>query len=495
MPSDQMTAVTADLVPAGSVIDGVLCNYVGGRPKEPRGSEVFDNVNPASPRQRLIQVVRSTVGEAREAVAAAAAARTSWSSLTPLQRADVLRRSARLLSERADTVALAMTLEEGKPVAEARGEVARAVEVIDATAALVYQPTGEIFAPRRPEQWLMTNHVPLGVVVIIAPWNFPVLIPAWKIAPALLAGNTVVVKPAELTSLTASHLVSVFHEAGVPPGVLNVVYGSGSQIGPALLAPPAAAVSFTGGNEAGTAIALAAVSAHMKFQLELGGNNPVLVLADADLDVAVREIVAGAVSATGQKCTATRRVFAERDVLPDLVDGVRASLASKRLAPGTDPNCDVAPLVSDGARGDYLAAVARLGRIADVEQFGDLPDDGFFVRPSIVTCGDVEAPEFGDEIFGPLMSVFAVDDLEEGIRRCNQTQYGLSASLFSASLASALRFTEGVDAGMIHINSQTTGGEPHIPFGGMKHSSSFSREVGRHGLEFFSQIKTVYLEG
>jgi acyl-CoA reductase-like NAD-dependent aldehyde dehydrogenase len=495
MPSDQLTVATPELAPSGALSDGVLCNHIAGQWQAPGGGELTDDTNPATPAQVLVRVVRSLEADAQAALHSAAEAQQGWGATSPLQRAAVLRRAATLLAERAETIALAMTLEEGKPLAEARAEVGRAVEVIDATAALVYRPTGEVFASRRTEQWLMTNHVPLGVAVVITPWNFPVLIPVWKVAPALLAGNSVVLKPAEVTPLTASHLVAAFHDAGLPPGVLNVLFGSGSRLGPALLQAPAAAVSFTGGNEAGTAIAVAAVRSHMKFQLELGGNNPVVVLSDADLDVAVREIVAGAVSATGQKCTATRRVYADHDALPDLLDGLRATLASKTLAPGTDPRCDVAPLVSATAREDYLAAVDRVGRIATVERFGDLPEDGFFVCPALATGGDPGAPEFREEVFGPLVSAFGIDDLEEGIRRCNATPYGLSASLFSSSVKSALRFAEAIDAGMIHINSQTTGSEPHIPFGGMKHSSSFSREIGRHGLEFFSQVKTLYLEG
>jgi aldehyde dehydrogenase (NAD+) len=305
----------------------------------------------------------------------------------------------------------------------------------------------------------------------------------------------VVLKPAELTPLCAAHLVDAFLHAGLPAGVLNMVCGSGSRLGTDLLRPPAVAVSFTGGNEAGAAVAQAAVSAHMKYQLELGGNNPVLVLGDADLDVAAREIVAGVLSGTGQKCTATRRIYVDRPVVADVLERLRSLLADARLAPGVDPDCTVGPLVSDHARADYLVAAERVEMVADVEHFGELPDEGFFVTPALAVNGDPEAEIFGEEIFGPLCSLFPVDGIDEGIRRCNQTRYGLSASVFTGSLTAAIEFCDRVDAGMIHVNSQTTGAEPHLPFGGTKLSSSYSREVGRYGLEFFSQLKTMYLEG
>jgi acyl-CoA reductase-like NAD-dependent aldehyde dehydrogenase len=492
-PETQTSA--ADLAPAQATEDGALLNHIAGEWLTGTGLDLIADIDPAHPTEPLMSVVRSGPAEAERALRAAADAQPAWNDTPPLARAEILRRAAELMRARADTIALAMTSEEGKPLAEARAEVQRTAELIDATAALVYQPNGELYASRRREQWLMTMRAPLGVVVAITPWNFPLLIPAWKITPALLAGNAVVFKPAELTPLTAAHLVEVLREAGLPPGVLNLVYGEGSRLGPELLRPPAVAVSFTGGTETGRVIAEAAVDHHMKFQLELGGNNPVLVLADADLDLAAREIVAGAISGTGQKCTATRRVFVERPVADDLLDRVRTVLAAVCLAPGADPACNVGPLVSERARADFEAAVEQVEAIADLERFGDLPDEGFFVAPALALGGDPDAEIFRNEIFGPLTALFAVEDLDEGIRRCNDTPFGLSASLFSGSLACATEFSRRVDAGMIHINSQTTGAEPHLPFGGAKLSSSYSREVGRHGLEFFSQVKTVYLEG
>ena len=494
MPAEAVLA-TDEIVPAQAVRDGVLGSHIDGIWEEPEERELVDDSNPAAPAETLVRVVRATAADAERALRAAAAAQSSWRATSPLARAAILRDAAALLRERAEAAATAMTLEEGKPLAEARGEVARAAELIEATAALVYQPEGAVYAPRRHEQWLMTARAPLGVVVAISPWNFPLLIPAWKIAPALLAGNTVVLKPAELTPLSAAHLVDALTTAGIPAGVLNLVYGSGSALGPAVLQPPAAAVTFTGGNETGRAVAQAAVQHHLKFQLELGGNNPVLVLEDADLDLAVREIVAGAVSGSGQKCTATRRVYVQRSVHADVVDRLRGALGAIKPTPGLDPGCTLGPLVSSVARDDYLAAVARVAKVAAAETFADARDDGYYVVPRLVLDADHDAPELGEEIFGPLVAVFVVEDLDDGIRRCNATPYGLSASLFSRSLGSALRFAEHIDAGMVHVNSQTTGAEPHLPFGGTKRSSSFSREVGRHGLEFFSQIKTLYLEG
>jgi aldehyde dehydrogenase (NAD+) len=267
-------------------------------------------------------------------------------------------------------------------------------------------------------------------------------------------------------------------------------------VGPALLRAPANAVTLTGGNASGLIVARAAVEHHLKYQLELGGNNPVLVLDDADLDLAAREIAAGAIGSTGQKCTATRRVYATERVYAELTERVAASIARMRLGHGINPDTHVGPLVSDVARDEFERAVADAESTgATVQRFGDVPEDGYFAAPTLVSDGDTDHPFFKEEVFGPMLSVFGVVDFDEGVARCNATAYGLSASLFSASTKTALAFAERIDAGMVHVNSQTTGAEPQVPFGGMKASSNFSRELGRVGLEWFTQIKSVYLEG
>jgi aldehyde dehydrogenase (NAD+) len=483
-----------ELAPPAAARDSLLGNFIAGSWSNDGTDERVADLDPASG-EPLIEVVRSPSRLATEALAVAAEAQQHWRRRSPLERASVISSAASLLRERSEQIAETMSREEGKPLPEARGEVGRAAEVLDVVAGYAHKPTGEVFPRRRQEQWLLTLSSPLGVVVVIAPWNFPLLIPAWKVAPALLAGNSVVLKPAETTPLTAAHLVQAFADAGLPPGALNLVLGRGSELGPALLQAPATAVSFTGSNNTGRELASRAVEQHMKFQLELGGSNPVLVLADADLDLTVREVVAGATSSSGQKCTATRRVYVEEGVVENFTEQLRAALAPLRLGPGIDAATDVGPLVSSEAKADFDGAVAEVEKVADVHAFGTQPEQGFFVRPRLALGGDPDHPLFREEIFGPMAALFAVADFEEGIARCNDTPFGLSASLFSSNLTHALAFADGIDAGMIHVNSQTTGAEPHIPFGGFKQSSSFSRELGRHGIEFFSQVKTVYLEG
>ena len=485
----------SELAPASALCDGIVSNFIGGKWAPSASNEVDTDTDPARPSRELALVARSGREDAANALAVAAEAQREWGSQSPIARGQILLGGARVIRSRADKIASALTAEEGKPLGEAIAEVTRAAELLEATAGLAYAAHGEVFGRRRREQWLLTEHVPLGVVVVIAPWNFPFLIPAWKIAPALLAGNTVVFKPAGLTPLTAVHLVDALADAGTPPGVLNLVLGPGGELADALIQAPAAAVTFTGGNEAGAAVARLATERHLKFQLELGGNNPVLVLADADVDLAVREIVAGATSSTGQKCTATRRVFIASPLAAELSQRLREALGQVRLGPGSDRRTTVGPLVSAAAQSDFLDAIGRIDGVATTERFGRAPDEGFFVEPVLAMSGDPDDRLFADEIFGPLVSVFEVDGLADGIERCNATRFGLSASVFTSSVSAALAFADGVEAGMVHVNSQTTGAEPHIPFGGMKHSSSYSREVGRHGFEFFSQVKTVYLEG
>lgn len=486
--------MATELAPPAATPNSLLGNFIAGNWSTDGAEERVADLDPASG-ESLIEVVRSPSRLATEALAAAADAQHHWRRRSPLERASVIASTASLLRERSEQIAETMSREEGKPLPEARGEVGRTAEVLDVVAGYAHKPTGEVFPRRRQEQWLLTLSSPLGVVVVIAPWNFPLLIPAWKVAPALLAGNSVVLKPAEATPLTAAHLVQAFVDAGLPPGALNLVLGRGSELGPALLQPPAAAVSFTGSNETGRELARRAIEQHLKFQLELGGSNPVLVLADADLDLAVREVVAGATSSSGQKCTATRRVYVEEGVVDSFTEQLQAALAPLQLGPGLDAATDVGPLVSSEAKADFDGAVAEVERIAEVHAFGTQPDRGFFVRPRLAVGGDPEHPLFQKEIFGPMVALFAVRDFDEGVARCNDTPFGLSASLFSSNLERALTFADSIDAGMIHVNSQTTGAEPHIPFGGFKQSSSFSRELGRHGIEFFSQVKTVYLEG
>jgi len=474
----------------------VLLNFVDGAWVAGAGGDRAENLDPATGRP-LLEVVQSTPQDASAALAAAAAAQPGWAATSVYERAAIFRGAAGLIRERAAVLAGALTLEEGKPLPEALGEVIRTAETLEVYAGLVYGPIGEVLGGHRPrDQWTFTQTVPLGVVVAISPWNFPMLLPAAKVVGALVMGNAVVLKPADPAPLTMAAFVAILEEAGVPASAVNLVLGRGSRLGPALLQAPAAAVTFTGGNAAGKLVAQAAVDHGMKYQLELGGSNPVLVLGDADMDLVVRELTLGAIGSTGQKCTATRRVFVVDEAFDEVSRRLQESFASKRLGPGIDPETDVGPLVTAAARDEFEQSVADAERKgAAVRRFGAVPDEGFFGAPTILLEPDPKADHVRRETFGPMVSLMRVRDYREGIERCNDTEFGLSASIFSRNVKNAVAFGHDIQAGMVHVNSQTTGAEPNMPFGGMKASSSFSREMGRHGLDWYTQLKAVYVEG
>lgn len=483
------------LAPERALGNGALLNHIAGEWRDGSAGERTDNLDPATG-EPLLEVVSSSADDATTALHAAADAQKAWARTTVFERAAIILRAAGLLRDRAERIAHVMTLEEGKPFAESCGEVLRTAEVFEVFAGLAYRPTGEMHAGHRVgAQWTFTLTAPLGVVVVISPWNFPLLLPAQKVVAALITGNTVVLKPADPTPLTAAALIETLEDAGLPTGAANLVIGRGSQLGPALLQPPANAVTLTGGNAAGQAVAQAAVEHHLKYQLELGGNNPALVLADADLDLAERELVAGAIGSTGQKCTATRRVFVEDAIFDRVSARLQAAFACKRLGPGIEGSTQIGPLVTAAARDEFESDVADAqAKGAELRRFGEVPERGFFGAPTLLLEPDPAADFVQRETFGPLTSLMRVSGYEDGVERCNETPFGLSASLFSSSMGNAIRFAEDIDAGMIHVNSQTTGAEPHMPFGGMKASSNYSRELGRWGVEWYTQLKAVYVE-
>jgi acyl-CoA reductase-like NAD-dependent aldehyde dehydrogenase len=476
--------------------DGLLLNYIGGKWGAGSSSRRTENLDPATGRP-LVEVVASAGEDATAALAAAASAQPGWAATSVYQRAEIFRAAAAIIRARAQELAVTLTLEEGKPLPEALGEVVRTAETLEVYAGLVYGPVGDVLGGHKPRtQWTFTSTVPLGVVVAISPWNFPMLLPASKVASALITGNTVVLKPADPAPMTMAAFVAILEEAGVHPGAVNLVLGRGSVLGPALLQAPAAAVTFTGGNVAGKTIAASAVEHGMKYQLELGGNNPVLVLGDADLDLVNQELTLGAIGSTGQKCTATRRVFVVDEAFDEVSRRLQETFAAKRLGPGLDPDTHIGPLVTAQARDEFEQSVADAERQgADVRRFGDVPSEGFYGAPTILVEPDPEADYVRRETFGPMVSLMRVRDYAEGIERCNDTEFGLSASIFSRDIKNAIAFAHDIQAGLVHINSQTTGAEPNMPFGGMKASSSYSREMGQHGLDWYTQLKAIYVEG
>jgi acyl-CoA reductase-like NAD-dependent aldehyde dehydrogenase len=476
-------------------------NLIGGKWSAATGGATNPDRNPA--RSGEVVGVFPSAGreDATRAAEAAAQAFPGWARTPMPKRSEILIKAAALLEQRLDEVAEALTREEGKTLAESKGETARGVSLLRYYAGEALQPTGDVYGSATPGTYLFAERVPLGPVALITPWNFPIAIPTWKVAPALAFGNTVVLKPAELTPLTSWHLADVLDKAGLPPGVLNLVVGRGSQVGQALVeSPHIKAISFTGSNGVGAKLAAQCAERGIKFQLEMGGKNPVIVLSDADLDKAVDLTIAGAMLSTGQKCTATSRVIVHRDVIAGFRDRLTAKTAALKVGDGMKADTYMGPLVSADAEKSVLEYIeigksegARLLTGGKKLTGGDY-DQGYFVAPTVFDGVRSDMRIAQEEIFGPVVAVMEAKDYDEAIRMANDTRFGLSASVVTRDLGLALRFIREIDAGIVHVNSQTAGAEPQVPFGGFKGSSSGSREQGKAARDFFTQLKTVYLD-
>lgn len=476
-------------------------NYIDGQWLPALDGATTTDKNPANIEEVVGIFALAGKVDAARAIEAAARAFPAWAKMPMPKRGEILHRAAALFEARVDQIAEALTREEGKTLAESKGEALRGAMILRFFAGETMQPTGEIYPSASPSTFLYAERVPVGVIALITPWNFPVAIPAWKVAPALAYGNTVVFKPAELTPLTAWHLVDVLEKAGLPPGVLNLLVGRGSKAGQELVENPLVkAISFTGSNVVGARIAAQATARGAKVQLEMGGKNPVVVLADADLKQAVELTIAGAMLSTGQKCTATSRVIVQREILDEFRDRLVARAAALKVGNGMQPDTYMGPLVSADAEQGVLnyieigkAEGARLVT-GGVKLRGDEYDRGHFVAPTLFDRVTPEMKIAQEEIFGPVLAVMEARDFDEAVRLANHTQFGLSASVITHDLGLALRFVREIEAGIVHVNSQTAGAEPHVPFGGFKSSSSGGREQGKVAREFFTQIKTVYMD-
>ena len=474
-----------------------LRSYVGGKWQD--GGRPSQDRNPAQPSEVVGDVRQADAPLAAQAVEAAAAAFPAWRSLPPPARGDILRKAADFLEQRAPDVGRDLTREEGKTLAEGIGETRRAVQILRYFAGQTLEPDGETYPSHTPGTFLYARREPIGVVSAITPWNFPIAIPAWKIAPALAYGNAVVWKPAELVPLTAVHLLQALVDAGLPAGVLNLVLGKGSEVGDVLVTHAAVhAITFTGSNSVGRALQKKATEKGKKVQLELGGKNPAVVLADADLDLAAEHVARGAFLSAGQKCTATSRVIVEAPVLRGFQERLVALAEGWKLGDPLDSDTRVGPLVSaDQLKTvtDYLEiAVHEGGRmLAGGSRAADL-GEGYYVQPTVIANIGPQSRVVREEIFGPVAALLPAGSYEEAIQLANDTLYGLSASVFTNDLTRALRFADEIHAGVVKVNQESAGIEFQVPFGGMQDSSSGSREQGKAAREFFAQWKTVYMD-
>jgi acyl-CoA reductase-like NAD-dependent aldehyde dehydrogenase len=458
-----------------------------------------DDVNPARPGEVVAEVRLADATAAARAVEAARTAFPAWRATPAPARGEVLRRAADVLEGRAAEVGEEFAREEGKTLAEAVGETRRAVAILRYFAGQTLEPDGETYPSASPLTLLYARREPVGVVLAITPWNFPIAIPAWKIAPALAYGNTVVWKPAELTPLTSVRLLEALREAGLPDGVLNLVLGRGSEVGDALTGHPEVdAITFTGSNPVGRAIQRQVVERGVKVQLEMGGKNPAVVLADADLDLATQHVARGAFLSAGQKCTATSRVIVDRTILEPFAERLAETARTWKLGDPLDPATRVGPVVSRPALESILAYLERGrsegGRFLAGGGRAEHLGQGYFVEPTVIAGLPASSPLVREEIFGPVAVLLPADGLTDAIAQANDTAYGLSASLFTRDLGAALRFAQEVRAGVVKVNQESAGLEFQVPFGGMKESSSGSREQGKVAREFFTQWKTVYLD-
>lgn len=474
-------------------------NWIGGRERPPAGGVLTECSSPSDRRVTVARYPRSDEADVDVAVAVAAAAQPEWAGLSLGERERVLFEASRRVEAAAEEIGTVMASEMAKPLTEAAAEAVRAAAVLRFFAGEPRRPLGETFESDDPETFLYTLRRPLGVVALITPWNFPVAIPAWKLAPALAYGNSVVLKPASHAPGAALLLARCLAEAGLPDGALNVVIGSGGEVGEPLLSDPrVAAVSYTGSNAVGARVRAAAVAAGKRVQLELGGQNPAIVLADADLDQAAEAIVAGAFGAAGQKCTATRRAIVDREVATPLRERICARVGELTVGDPFDSETDVSALIDGDAVVAFERAIERAveaggtviaggARLTD----GEL-EHGNYVAPTVID-GVLQGSELArEEVFAPLLGVIEVDGYEQALAVANDVRYGLSASIFTGDLGHARRFSAEIVAGVLHVNSQTAGADVHVPFGGSKESGYGPREQGRAAREFFSESTTVY---
>jgi alpha-ketoglutaric semialdehyde dehydrogenase len=475
-------------------------NYIAGEWRQAASGDTMENRNPANRDEIVGLFASSGADDVDAAISAAEEAYRSWRFSSPMTRASILHKAANILEARIPEVGRGLTREEGKTLKEGIGETTRAVQILRYFAGEAQQPSGEHYPSVNPHTLLYTNREPLGVVAAVTPWNFPIAIPAWKIAPALAFGNTVVFKPASLTPLTAVRLVEALDEAGLPAGVLNLVTGSAANVGDPLVRDPrVVAITFTGSNETGAELRRSAAERGAKLQLELGGKNPAIVLADADLEHALGHVVAGAMMSTGQKCTATSRAIVDRRIIDRFTEMLADRIGGLKVGDPLDAETQIGPLIDERAAERVASEVdaakqAGAELVVGGERLGGGLERGAFLAPTLFADVEPTSRLGQDELFGPVLGVIPVDSMEEAMTVANQVKFGLSASLFTRDLGRALAFAREIEAGVVHVNSETAGAEPQVPFGGMKGSSSYSREQGKAAREFFTQVKTVYID-
>jgi aldehyde dehydrogenase (NAD+) len=470
-------------------------NFIAGEWTPSLSGRTYERHNPWRPAELLGEFPSSDAADVASAVSAAEASARGWASLPAPRRCAFLSGAADVIDARVEEIAQDMTREMGKPLRESRMEAARAAAIFRFFSGEGWRPLGQVFEQTATGAPVYTRRRPLGIVGLITPWNFPAAIPAWKTAPALAYGNSVVLKLAQDAPLTGLHLARALQEAGLPDGVLNVVIGRGSDVGEPLVTDPRLrGISFTGSVPVGHGVREHAMRLGRRLQLELGGHNPLIVARDADLARAVEAAYAGAFWSAGQKCTATRRIYVHEAVYDEFRERFQERITAGKVGDPADPKTEVGPLVNERQFEEVLAGIARGreegGRLVAGGERAD--PDAYLIAPTLFEGVDDDAFLSCEEVFGPVTSLYRFGALDEAIARANAVRFGLSASVFTSSLATAERCVDGLEAGILHVNSQTAGADVHVPFGGSKGSGYGPHEQGRAAIEFYTEEITIY---
>jgi len=479
----------------------VLKQFIGGRWIDGSTTKEIVSTNPADTREVLAKLRGADKGDALRAIEAAHKAFPAWRDTPAPQRGRILAKAALILRARKEELARLMTREEGKIYPEALGEMEKGITLIEWFAGEGLRLGGVTMPSELPKNMLYTTRHPRGVASIITPWNFPFAIPAWKIAPALVSGCTVVFKPASLVPAMAVEFVKILEEAGIPAGVINLVLGSGSAMGDTLVEDPRVkVVSFTGSNEIGRRVHTICGARGIPVTCEMGGKNPAVIWGDADLELALAGVMKGAFGSTGQRCTATSRLILDERIADEFLKKLLAEVKRIKIGDGLDSSVGMGPAVDESQMKtdlDYIEIAKKEG--ADMLCGGRRLEDGdlkhgYFVAPTVFDGVKPKSRLWQEEVFGPVLAVARAKTFDQALELANDCPFGLTCAIYTADLGLAMRFSEVIEAGMVHVNSPTIGGEAQVPFGGVKGSGVGEREMSKEGLHFYTELKTVFLD-
>jgi aldehyde dehydrogenase (NAD+) len=476
-------------------------NYINGKWKASSSGETFENVNPANHSEVLGRFQKSNKKDVNEAISAAENAQKQWRETPAPKRGEILFKVAELLQQQKESLAQDMTREMGKVISETRGDVQEAIDLTYYTAGEGRRLLGETVPSELKNKFCMSVRMPVGIVSAITPWNFPIAIPSWKLVPALVCGNTVVIKPATDTPLSVVNFVKIFEQAGLPPGVLNLVTGSGSEVGtPMTEHEKVKLVSFTGSTDTGSLIASSCARNMKQYSLEMGGKNAIIVMDDADLDLAVEGVIFGAFGTTGQRCTACSRVIVHKKIIKKFTDLLVARTKTLKLGDGLKTKTDVGPLINESQRTkvhNYVQIGSNEGAkllIGGKHATGKDCKNGSFYQPTIFSDVVPKMRIAQEEIFGPVVAIIPCNSFEQAVEIVNDSKFGLSSAIYTRDVNRAFKAIETLDTGITYINASTIGAEIQLPFGGTKGTGNGHREAGTTALEIFSEWKSVYVD-